>query len=308
MQASTAKNETRLPRAVLKMSQVLNDQIAAREPKTDPADLVPPANEPSIQPANTVDPKTQPAADPRENDPEYWKQRFKVTAGVLTAERESRKAQVVEFNQRLTELQEQIAQLQAKAPTQPTDLGKYFTPEQVEELGEEECRARVAMIERAVADQLAAVVEKEVKPLRDARANQQANEQQDRKAAFLDKLGELVPEYAETDTSDEFHAWLAQVNDDGVLRQAILDTHVRAYNAPMVAKVFQSYLKTKAVPQPPVTPHGSGATGASPTAPSTSLTMPTPAEIRDYFKRAALNKVTDKERVEFDARMKLRTG
>lgn len=320
MQASTATNETRLPRAVLKMSQALNDKYPVSETKTpDPAENVPPVegqDPPGEHAATPADPKQQPPADPRESDPEYWKQRFKCTAGVLATERTDRKAQVLQFNQRLTELQERVAQLQAKPTNEPTDLGKYFTPEQVEELGEEECHARVAMIEKAVKDQLSAVIEREVKPLRDQREMQQVHDAQDRKAVFLDKLAELVPEYADIDTDQTFLSWLEQVNDDGIVRGDVLNKHVAAFNAPMVAKVFRDFMKTRTpAPQPPVTPHGSGA-GGSNTSPQTSshLRPPTDAEMRDYFKRAATRRkgqpgyVTDQERAEFEARLKLRAG
>lgn len=319
MQASTATNETRLPRAVLKMSQALNDKYAVETKTPDPAETVPPTEgqpPPGEHAATPADPKPQPPADPRENDPEYWKQRFKVTAGVLNAERNDRKAQVLEFNQRMTELQEQIAQLQARPSNEPTDLGKYFTPEQVEELGEEECHTRVAMIEKAVKDQLAAVIEREVKPLRDQREMQQAHDVQDRKAAFLDKLAELVPEYTDIDTDQDFLDWLKQVNDDGIVRGEVLDKHVVAFNAPMVAKVFRDFMKTRApAAQPPVTPHGSGAGGSNaPAQTSSHLRPPTDAEVKDYFKRAATKRrgqpgyVTDQERAEFEARLKLRAG
>lgn len=311
MQASQAKNETRLPRAVLRRSEAIQADIDARkaatEPKTDPAEVTAPVD-PSQATAAPAETKSTPTADPRENDPAYWKQRFKVTAGVLEAERNDRKAQVVEFNRRLTEMQEQIVKLQATAPKTPTDLGKYFTPEQVEEIGEETCLAHVTAIEKAVKEQLSGLVEQEIKPLRDQRKEQDEAALQERKAQFLDKLIELCPDYAEIDVPGTgFHEWLAEPNDDGIVRQKILDTHVMAFNATQVARVFKAFMKTKEVPTPPVAPHGKGASG-SPTVSGPVLTAPTDAEIRDFFKRSSLNKVSDRERVEFDARMKLRAG
>lgn len=311
MQASTAKNETRLPRAVLKISQNIADRIAARESKLDPAAEVPPAETPpGTDAVPPVEPEPAPGADPRESDPAYWKQRFKVTQGVLAAERSDRKVNEAKLHQRVTELQEQIAQLQASAPAAPTDLGKYFTPEEVEELGEDECRARVVMIEKAVKNQLTALVEKEIKPLREQRENQQVNDLQSRRDVFLDKLAELFPAYTEIDTAESgFHAWLAQENDDGIPRQQVLDRHVSAFNAVMVAKVFQDFVKTKAKPaQPPVAPHGSGASGPA-AAPSQRAQAPlTKADIADFYKRSALGKVSESERVEFEARLRSRAG
>lgn len=312
MQASQAKNETRLPRAVLRQSAALQARFVEEtlEPKTDPtAEVVPPVDVPSPQAVTPVESKSTPDADPRENDPAYWKQRFNVTAGVLRAERDDRKVQVAELNRWLTELREQVEVLQATKPTEPVDLGKYFTPEQVEELGEETCRAHVAMIETTIKDQISAAVTKEIKPLQDQRRIQEENALQDRKTQFLDKLGELCPNYVEIDVEGSgFHDWLAERNDDGIVRQKVLDTHVMAFNAEQVARVFKAFMKTKESPTPPVAPHGRAASGTSaPQGPV--LRPPTDAEIRDFYKRAGFKTgVTDRERAEFDARMKLRTG
>lgn len=313
MQASQAMNETRLPRAVLRRSELIQARIDAREPKTDAA--VPEAPETPVeaaQPAHPVDTDILTSAEAaNNNDPAYWKQRFRATQGILAAERESRKAQVGEFNRRLTEMQEQLAQRQAATPAEPTDLGKYFTPEQVEDMGEDVCRAHVSAIEKNVREQLSMLVEKEIKPLRQEREQQQAAELEDRKAQFLDKLSELVPDYEDINASEDFLAWLAQVNDDGILRQEVLNTHVSKWNAAATARVFEGFKKTRRAPLPPVSPHGSAA-GPSGEPPARGAVSggraPDDREVREFFKRAAIGRVSAAERVEFEARMKLRTG
>ena len=82
MQASPAKNETRLPRAVLKRSAAIEERIKARsEPETPDPALPTPAS--SADPANPNRRKTPaPPADPRRTAPACWKQRFDATAGV----------------------------------------------------------------------------------------------------------------------------------------------------------------------------------------------------------------------------------
>lgn len=313
MQASQAKNETRLPRAVLRRSTELNAKYAPQASnESDPtsAAVVPPVD-PSTPAAPTADTKPVPPADPRENDPAYWKQRFKVTAGVLEAERNSRKEEVLEFNRRLTELQEQVVQLQANAPSTPSDLGKYFTPEQVEEMGEDAARAQVTLIEKAVKEQIGALVAKEIKPLQDQRKTEADLALRDRKAQFVDKLGELVPDYVEIDTPDSgFHAWLATLNDDGEVRQHVLDRHVAALNVEGTARIFQAFKKTKQTPVPPVAPHGSGAgpSGEPPAQPNAGLTAPSDADIRKHYVDRKLGRLSKAQCDEFDARLKLRTG
>src|ERR1044071_9827121 len=263
MQASEALNETRLPRAIVRQSADLKAKYGGpvnAEPETTPAVDAPPV-QPVEPPATTAETQpVQPEADPRENDPQYWKHRFKVTEGVLRAERNDRKAQAAVMNQRITELMDENRQLRTTAPAAPTDLGKFFTPEQIEEMGEDVARAHVNAIERHVKEEVGKVIEAELKPLRHAQATTAEDEANDRKAAFLDKLAELVPDYAEIDVPGPFHEWLASLNDAGVKRQEILDRHCGVFNAQGVAKVFKDFKKTQERPTPPIAPNGSGAT------------------------------------------------
>jgi hypothetical protein len=325
MQASQAKDSTvTLPRAVLRRSAAIEARLLAarNEPKADPADPNAPPVDPSAQAATPSEPALpadppQPAADPRENDPAYWRQRFNVTAGVLKAERTQRQGEAGEFNRKLTELQEQVRTLQAAAtPTETKlDLGQFFTPEQIEQFGEEQCEA---MAKAAKASAQAAVkdaIEAEVKPLREERERTKAQTIEDRKREFTDKLAELVPNYAEIDTAEDWLAWLAQEDEaTGLERQDILNRHIAALNAPKVAKVFMDFLKTKAPkPTPPVVGKGSGAGpsgDAPPTPPAGSLKAPTDAEVKAFFTRAAImqGRMPESERLEFEARMKLRTA
>ena len=105
-QASGASNETQLPRAVLRRSAAINDRLQARNarqpdlatpevPKAPEAavaaDATPPGNPaPAPTPAT---PSNTPPADPRENDPVYWRHRYKTLEGVLRVERADRKAE-----------------------------------------------------------------------------------------------------------------------------------------------------------------------------------------------------------------------
>ena len=323
MQASQAKDSTvTLPRAVLRRSAAIEARIAARsEPKTEPADPNAPPVDPSAQAAIPSEPAppaepAAPAADPRENDPAYWRQRFNVTAGVLNAERNQRKGDATEFNRKLTELQEQVRTLQAAATPSETklDLGQFFTPEQIEQFGEEQCEAMAKAANASAQAAVKQAIEAEVKPLREAQERTKTQTIEDQKQAFTDKLAELVPNYAEIDVAEDWLAWLAQEDEaTGLERQGILNSHIASLNAVKVAKVFTDFLKTKAPkPVPPVVGKGNGAgpSGDAPPVVPAALKAPTDAEVKAFYKRAAImqGRMPESERLEFEARMKLRTA
>lgn len=321
MQASQAKSsDVTLPRAVVRRSAAIEARIAAMkaESETPPADpnapQVPPvAATPVETPPVVVDPNA-PQADPRENDPLYWKQRFKVTEGVLRSERTQRQTEATETNRRLTELQEQVRTLQAATPAteEAIDLTQFFTPDQIEQFGEEQCKAIARATTRSAKAEAQKLIDEAIKPLKEQSVRSEAQTVEAKKQAFTDKLAELVPDYAEIDVDPAWLAWLAQEDETtGIVRQQILSTHIDALNAQKVAKVFKDFLLTRAQrPTPPVVGAGRGAgpSGDPPQVPAASLKAPTDAEVKDYFKRSVLGKVKDAERIDFEARMKLRTG
>lgn len=296
MQASAL--ETKLPRALVRKNAELMERFGGpvnQKPEPDPALGATAPNTPAESP-------TPPTADPRESDPAYWKQRFTVTSGILRSEREDRKTQVAAMNLRLTELTTELKSLRDNAPQAENDLGEFFTPEQIEEMGEDTARATYHAIKKQVRTQVADA-------LQPTRAAAEANEnalKQDRVDGFKDKLVELVPDYADVDMSDEWKEWLAEEDaGSGIKRQLILDKHVATLNAARVAKMFQEFKKTQDRPTPPITPNGTGATSPGPLPKGVHLTPPTGAEIKDFYKRHALSKVSPQEVAQFEERMAL---
>ena len=97
-----------------------------------------------------------------------------------------------------------------------------------------------------------------------------------------------------------------------MVRQEILNAHAGAQNAAKVASMFKRYLKESKpkAPEPPIAPHGTAtnAGGSSNDAPAQAQGAPNRAEIKDYYRRAALGKVSDAERVQFEARLKSMHG
>lgn len=310
MQADAA-NETKLPRALIKRNAELQARYGApvsQQPESEnpeavdakPAEAVVTAVEP------TPTPEPAPPVDQRETDPEYWKHRFSVTNGILRKEREDRKAQVVELTQRINELTTELqAARDSVSTSSPIDLGEYFTPEQIEEMGEPAALAMATTIKKHVRSEITKAVKTQVEPLRAAKENEAADQQRDRMNAFTDRLAELVPNYVEIDSTDEWKAWLMEENDDGIERQEVLNKHIKVLNADRVAGMFKAYLAPKTRPSPPITPSGTGAIPSAAIAKQSPTSRPTPAEVKDFFKRASLNKVTAQERARFEERMAL---
>lgn len=307
MQASQAKNEVRLPRAVVERSARLQASLDARAAAE--TELNPPAATPSA--AATPPAPTPPAADPRESDPAYWKQRHKVTEGLLRVERDGRTTDAQAHAQRVSELNAQIQTLQAGIPAAPTDLSRFFTPEQIEKFGEEQCRTMATAAETAADAKIQAAIEHQVKPLVDARKADQVAATNTANQRFQDALTEAYPTWREVDITPGWHAWLAQVDEStGLTRQSILSTLGARHDATRLATMFKQYEDSTRTPAPPMAPHGTAGNGGGNAPPPAPVAggYPSQAEIKDFYKRSALNKVTDSERVAFEARLKLRAA
>lgn len=318
MSASTAQNETRLPRAVLRISEAVQARIDARDAqrgtKPDPVDPNAPTAQTTTPPADLT-PGSQVPEDPRESNPVYWKQRFLSTEGRLKAEVAGRRADAEAHHQQVSELTEQIRNLQASAPAPKTDLGELLTPEQVETLGEEQAQVVVETVMKAARKQVDTAIAAAIQPLKDRETRQQATDMEARKRKFVDELLELVPDYPEIDVQPGWLAWLEQEDPaTGYVRQELMDGHIARANAPAVAKFFKAYQATlPRTPAPPVAAAGSGAgpSGEAQPNPNMGLTKPTADEIKAYYKRCSTIRkgqpgyVTDQERAEFEKRLKL---
>lgn len=307
MTASQATNETRLPRPVLRMSEALREKFESK-----PAPAVDPAT-PAAEAATTAVEQPQ-AGDPRESDVGYWKQRFKVTEGVLRAERERSQTAIGALRQQVSDLQEQVRSLQAAKPTEEKiDITAYFTPDQIEQFGEEHCQAMAEAAQRASKKQVQEALEAELKPLKERRKAEDDDAVQDRQRRFYDALAAEVPDYLEIDQTDGWREWLAQEDPaTGMVRQEVLNAHAGSQNAAKVAKMFKQYLKESKpkTPEPPIAPHGTAtnAGGSSNDNPAPAQGAPNRVEIKDYYRRAALGKVSGAERASFEARLRLAHG
>jgi hypothetical protein len=337
MPASEALNETRLPRAVRIRSSKLDEQYGKGK-RPDPADpsgtqATPPSQD-AVPPSGPAEPPAAPAvpaAVPAASVADLVKENERLTqvnrsvTSRITIIAEERRAEKAAWKQERDQLLEQIRDLQAKQPPAEIALEKHFSPEQIEALGETQCRAMVVTAQRIAQESINEAVEAAVKPLREQQAATQQSATEDADQRYFARLAELVPNWREVNGSDEWKAWLAiEEGDTGVERDELLKRHHDNRDATKVAKLFTRYLNETApqppapapAPTPPVAPRSNGAqpSGDTPdhdTGNSKRLTAPSPKEISDFHKRAATKRpgqhgfVTDAERAEFESRLKL---
>jgi len=327
MQPTTAPNETKLPRAVLRRSAAIQARIDARnapaEPEPTPTSDAAPAPEPAATPAPAAEPQAAaPAADPRHSDPSYWKQRFDVTSGILTRERTDRATECDTLYQRIARLEEEVRTLQATAKPvdDAIDLTQFYTPAQIEQYGEEQCRVMAGTALRAARATAQETIEAAVKPVREQQQRQQTNAAEAARTGFEDALTEQLPNWREVDADQRWRAWLAEEDENEVVRQTILNVYIEKANAIGAARMMKKWKATlapapapvSAPPPPPMTPSGSGANpeggNAPPPSPAQQAGAPTDVEVKDFYKRSALGKVKEAERVSFEARLALRNG
>ena len=288
----------------------INATLEARKSGTVDANP-PPANAPP-PPADTetdspINEGTQ--ADPRENDPAYWRQRFNVMQGMLRTQQATHREAVDEKDRVLTELRDRVRALEAKgnSGSDAVDTAMFFTPEQIERFGQDQCEAMAATAIKAARQSAQQLIDSELKPIRDKAKATADNATADKEAEFWEKLAEQAPDWETVDATDAWKEWLAE-NDpnSGLQRQDILDRHRGALNAIGVAKLFADFKKTKDRPTPPVAPPRGAAGGANDGQPSNvpALGYPTRQETREFYTKAKLGKVTDKERAAFEARLR----
>jgi hypothetical protein len=323
MQVSTNPNEKPLPQQILRRSAAVQAHLDAKKTglKTDPMD---PQAAPGTTGANgdmtTAD--TAPVnpvkpTDPRGNDIEYWRQRSKTMEGRLSSQKDAYQQNTSVLTQQISELKEQIRTLEAQVPAAPVNVSEFLTEDQIQLLGKEEAELIVTTVLKGAQQQVAQLVEREIKPLRDAQTAQSVGNQEEMKQKFLAALERAVPDFAEIDQLPDFHAWLADEDaNTGLPRQEAMDTHIGRANAAGVVKMFNAFKATRTrPPAPPVAPNGSGAgpSGMPQAKPDAGLTAPTAQETKDFFKRkATLRKgepgyVTDQEALAFEKRLKLST-
>lgn len=331
--ATSQEADATLPRAVRerleranrrRQSQASPEGQEANQPQDAAiADPAPSPAEPQPAPAPTP---AEPA-DPRENDAGYWQHRFKVVNGLLASKETKHREEIGELNRRIAQLEQELAQARSekKAGAQDIDLEQYFTPEQIEEFGEDHCRTMLAAARKATQQELQQIIDAQIRPILQRDEEERRRSAQSQQERFQREILEAVPEIGSTpedmdafDKRTDWLLWLAEEDPNtGIVRQEILERHVRNMSASGVVKMIRQFLAESAPPKtpaPPVVPSGTAASATGlPTSGQEILRPPTDAEIRDFYKRKATIRdkhdpryVTPEEEKAFEQRLRLR--
>ena len=276
---------------------------------TDDVPPAPPADPDSTPPAPAV--ATPPPADPRDSDPVYWKHRFNVTDGMLKADRKRHADALNALQSDLQTAQARIRELEDKAATgsDEINLEEFFTAEEIETLGEEQARIQARVIIKQAKKIASETVAREVEPMRKKAKDDQEEAARTAQNEFLRGLTELAPNWQEVNKDPRWLAFLeTKESYSNLYRQTIIDYAQADGNFTRVAdmiKEFEATLNPVAVPPaPPIVPQGhSSVPGSPPPPPLSGRGHPSKQEIRDYYKRRTLGKISNEEITDFEARM-----
>jgi hypothetical protein len=269
--------------------------------------------------------------DPRHSDPAYWKHRFEIMQGKLMQERDLHKAEIDGLEARIADLETEVAQkeqdistLKASPPPSSSkiDIGQFLTPEEVERIGEDEATTLISVANKAVQTAVDAALAKmapapaptpaaPAPKVADRATREAEREARSARQKFIDDLSELVPDFQAIDESVGWKTWLAEKKGPrGRVRNDVLQAHMRIGDAESVAEMFEQY-RAESAPKPaPITAHAEGGQNddTPPVRGGGALTPLTDKEVRDFYKRSAVSKVSDSERKTFEARLALRAA
>lgn len=306
MNESALNSETRLPRQVKDRA----DRARAMLAPTDDAPPAPPAD-PAAEPTPTPAAAPPPPADPRDSDPVYWKHRFNVTDGMLKADRKRHAEALQALQGQLQNALARIRELEDKAATgsDEINLEEFFTAEEIETLGEDQARIQARAIIKQAKRIASETVAREVEPLRQKQKEDVEREAKTAQQKFLDGLTELAPNWQAVNADERWLAYLEQKEPNtGLYRQTILDYAQAEGDFERVAKMIKDFEATlnpvSVPPEPPTVPQGKPVVpGAPPPPPVSGRGHPTKQEIRDYYKRRSIGKISQEEISDFEARM-----
>lgn len=188
-----------------------------------------------------VEPETR-NVDPerrREDDADYWKQRFNTVQGMLNA-------QSAQFTEQLRAANERIQALAGDLEKQKeTRTTPQVDDKDAETFGEDLTEAIDRRAKRMAESLVAAQTQSLLDHIQKLEAklgtvNQQVEvSSQDR---FYSRLEQLVPNYRETNQEAGFLEWLGAIDPVyGEPRQAALDNAARKLDAERVAQIFKAY-------------------------------------------------------------------
>ncbi len=335
MQMTETNNESdtvTLPLAVRKrMEKIRQMESQLQEPSED--EVVEPAAALAVEPNVTTESASEPVKlNPSEydfaatdlleapahkmSDPVYWRHRASAMQGMFRVEQKRLKDLIAARDGRISELENEVVKLQAEKPVVEAeiDLSKFFTPEQLDDVGEDHAKFLIKTAMAAARETVQDQIAKHIEPQRQSQKDAEQERRNSEWNSFLERLTSLVPNWQVIDESDAWKMWLAQIDDaSGFERQELLNKATNNRDERRTAALFNSFLAAQGgkrvdVPaEPPIVPRGdvAGSNGGQPT----SGVMPLkPGEAKDYYTRKARGKTTPEEDALFDKRLNLTYG
>ena len=209
------------------------------------------------------------------------------------------------------ELEELRVARERERPVSSEDLRRYFTADQIERLGEDECRNIVAA-QRAIAEDITKVnrnsVQREIKEALAGVEQERKTLQELRHTQFLSTVDTLVPDWRQIDNDPEFIAWLEEVDElRGTTRRQMGEEASHALDAKRFAAVYNSFKTSRAKPTTVASPKRVLPNGVPPVSAPTAqqkVAPMTPQEVleyrnkqaRGYYKRNPKELARDQER------------
>jgi len=244
------------------------------------------------QPEDSEEPE-EPEAPPQKPKRTNWKKRFTnyktstdTTISGLRTELSSLRASVAE-------LMAENARLRTVKREEQGDLWEgTFTQEDEDTFGTE----GLDVVKKAAK----VAIDKTVRPLQEELQRHEKQRTQELKqrahddavadyARFTDKLGQVVPEYAELNTDKDFIAWMREPDQySGVPKITLLQQAEKARDVGRVAQFFMDYMVTLENPTIPkdmerhVTPVGSGGGG--------NVRQPRKNQDKGYYRKSDIDK------------------
>lgn len=248
-----------LPQALqrqLDEAEALEQQIYGQKepaPEADPTPEVesvePEAvapSEPEAQEQVAPEAPTQPQPTSREEDANYWKQRFATVQGMLNAQSGQFRDLQAQVQALTTELSEA-----KKTKVEPSKEEPLVTEKDVEAFGSDLINLQERVAKKAIAEakeQFQDIINHQSEYIRQLESRlgnvdqQVAASAQDR---FYTALGQQVPDWEAVNGDQRFLNWLSEVDSlTGVARQVYLDDAANRLDLARTAAIFQAFKAT----------------------------------------------------------------
>lgn len=310
-------NRGETPQALLAPPPLGAEPVAFQpQPLPDPMNrpqAVQPEPEPSLQAA--PEPESQPQEAPAapvtpQLDLEELRKaqaRAETSEGMLRKaneerqrDREAARKAVETAQAREAALQAQIDDMERKEraskPLPMEELLRYYSQEEIDELGELQCRRIVRIAEERATDRATTIsrslVQAETREIRALVTQQQAMLERAQEDAFWRSINTGVPNWQEINAKTEFRAWLSEVEPiSRKNRQSAIDEAKAEHDAPRIIAIFNAYMQSLPKPLPAAAPSRRVLPNGRPNA-ELPTELPTPAtvtraQIQDHNSKVA---------------------